>query len=168
MREHGRDRAAVLLVQALDDDEALLDLVEALRIVAHRLAERRQRARRFLQAIERVLQLAGDRTEVGDLVGERLDEVQRARELRHGGVLVVVDERKRAGGGFDDLARVREDVIGFRGKSDTPGSALRNRGQLNQSFGAFVNAQPENACTFRVGECSELAEANREGRPTRG
>ncbi len=92
-----------------DRNEAVFHFLEARGIEAHGLAEAGQGARRFLQAVRRLLHLVGDRLEVGDLRGQRLEEVQRPGDLRERGRFVVFEEGEGAGRGLDHLPRVGED-----------------------------------------------------------
>src|SRR5205085_12144043 len=104
------DAAAILFLQSFDRSETVLDRFESRRIVANRIVERGKRTRGFLQAIDDLLQIIGDRMNRFDVPGERLQQVRGARELRESGVLVLLNCAEGSGRRLGHLSRVAEDA----------------------------------------------------------
>src|SRR5205807_4648088 len=74
----------------------------------HRIGKARKSARGFLQPVDGVGDLGGNRGDVGDLPRQWFYEVESARKLRERRRLVIIDQRKRAAGGLGELPRVGE------------------------------------------------------------
>ena len=94
--EHGRDRAAVLALQAVEQREALLDLVEPAGRRLDALAVAAQLAREVVGLDGQRLRAVGQRVELGVDAADRLERRRRGGEGRRGaGGRVLVARRRR-------------------------------------------------------------------------